>query len=181
MQRLIHLSPFHLLASSSREDNPIINVTYSLSMRKHLERIDNGSNNHPIYWQYFLFFLIFRSEGALPHWILINFLQRKRAITRLILNLGSGGDESYAPMSIIVQGGDIPNYLIDVAKYTFVDDHGSLTSSLHDLDLTLFNNGKPLLISLLKIIIISNCANGKDSRITSLQVLEDDGIEESFR
>lgn len=119
------------------------------------------------------YFLIHRSEGALPHWILINFTKRKRAITGIRLELGSGGDESYAPMSIIVQGGDVSTCLVDIGKYHFADDSASLTSTHHYIDFRISNNDKALHLLFLKIIIVANCANGKDSRITSLRIEEE--------
>jgi anaphase-promoting complex subunit 10 len=77
--------------------------------------------------------------------------------------LDSGQDESYCPRNLVVQIGDHVTMLFDYASVKLDDPQGWIEMDLR-------NGEKPLQCFTLRLLIMSNNQNGKDSRVRAIRV-----------
>jgi hypothetical protein len=112
-----------------------------------------------------------QSDALLPHWLHARW-PRPRALAAVELALNHGRDESYTPARVVVLAGDDGGHMVEVAAVDVPDDGGEARADAPlVVDLIEANDGTPVVSRDLRLLITSNCANGKDSRVRRLRII----------
>jgi anaphase-promoting complex subunit 10 len=85
-------------------------------------------------------------------------------IVAVELELSHSKDESYVPANIVIRAGDSSEMLLDVASVSME------SSDYIRVNLEEANDHRPVDVFTLRLMIMTNCANGKDSRIRGVKI-----------
>ncbi|VEU21821.1 DEKNAAC102418 [Brettanomyces naardenensis] len=119
-------------------------------------------------------FSYWQSDGQQPHFITIHFT-KKVAIERICLYLNYEADESYTPSKMLILSGSGDHDLVEVASREMTEPMGWQIIQFKGIR---YDNS--LRCHLIKICLLSNHQNGKDSHVRCLKVMsrQKEGVSE---
>ena len=89
---------------------------------------------------------------------------RRVQITAIELESSHSKDESYVPANIVIKAGDSPDMLLDVTS-VILEGSDYIRINLEEA-----NDHRSIDVFTLRLMIMANCANGKDSRIRGVKI-----------
>ncbi|RKO94038.1 Apc10DOC1 subunit of the anaphase-promoting complex, partial [Blyttiomyces helicus] len=114
------------------------------------------STNKELFWQ---------SDGPQPHFIDLTF-PRKMTVKHVAIYFDHKNDESYTPKEISFQAGNDPDDLQEVNAMDLSEPQGWRTVDLFHTD----SQTIPLRTRFLRVKIVSNHQNGKDTHVREMRV-----------
>ncbi|KAK4683908.1 anaphase-promoting complex subunit 10, partial [Tremellales sp. Uapishka_1] len=162
--------------SSPSADQPIEKpelghlATWTVSTHKYGFGVENlKDNNDGTFWQ---------SEGPQPHIIDLSFPKRVM-ISSISLQTSHPRDDSYTPSKIAIKAGTGLHDLQEVRSMEFEKPNGWIPISLRPMEVSETEaeiDGPPIPCHHLRLLIIANHLNGKDTHVRGLKVFGVPGL-----
>ncbi|PPS00689.1 hypothetical protein GOBAR_AA19985 [Gossypium barbadense] len=147
--------------SSLRDDN--LETYWQLKTRKSVPKFDPTLLSILTCFHFFNWF--FRSDGAQPHLVNIQF-QKKVKLQLVVLYVDFKLDESYTPSKISIRAGDGFHNLKEIKTVELVKPTGWVYLSLSG------NDPRETFVNtfMLQIVVLSNHLNGRDTHVRQIKV-----------